>query len=163
MTSTPPSDDDYSGIPSLSNVQNLNPTVHVDIYKELMQKYQDDLYYNMGPPDNYTVPQSITFPAIHNHTIPINTYLPTTNVWTTTITTDNLARYQISPMLHKNDPKVEVRMDDESIESVTRAELVKYIRERKEIQENPLTRKLYERLQVALKLSRSDDNGEAGI
>lgn len=83
--------------------------------------------------------------------------------WHTTISTDSLKTYQTSPRVSKTDCKVEVTTDEGSIEHVTREELLKYIDERKIIKENELVRKLYERFQVALKLARSDDNGDQGV
>lgn len=71
--------------------------------------------------------------------------------------------YHYAPRLGRNDSKLEVTMDDGKIETVTREELIKYIGERKIVQENEVVRKVYERYQVAVKLVRSDDNGDSGV
>jgi hypothetical protein len=69
----------------------------------------------------------------------------------------------LNPSVGKYDVKIEVHMDNGSQESVTREELIKYISERKLIQENEAVRTMYERYQVAVKLVRSDDNGDTGV
>lgn len=71
--------------------------------------------------------------------------------------------YNYIPKVEKSDAKVEVRLDDGSVESITREELIKYIGERKIVRENEVVRKVYERYQVAVKLVRSDDNGDSGV
>ena len=71
--------------------------------------------------------------------------------------------YHYAPELKKSDSKLDVVMDDGKVETVTREELIKYIGERKIVQENEVVRKVYERYQVAVKLVRSDDNGDSGV
>ena len=75
----------------------------------------------------------------------------------------NTDSYHYAPRLEKFESKLEVAMDDGKVETVTREELIKYICERKIVQENEVVRKVYERYQVAIKLVRSDDNGDSGV
>jgi len=140
----------------------VNQPTDKNFYDDLLKKYAEDLKFNVVS-EHYTMPTTITsFPNYHDQ-YSLNHTIPSPVNWNTVIYSDNLKTYQVSPQVGKHDSKVEVRMDDNSVEHITREELVKYISERKAIRENPLVRKLYERLQVALKLSRSDDNGETGI
>lgn len=71
--------------------------------------------------------------------------------------------FKPSPQVGKYESQVEVVMDNGSLETISRAELIKYIGERKIIQENEVVRKVYERYQVAVKLVGSDDNGDTGV
>jgi len=71
--------------------------------------------------------------------------------------------YQTKPMVNRSDYEVEIVMPDDSIECITREELVKYIGERKLIQENEVVRTMYDRFQVAAKLAGSDDDGDTGV
>jgi len=146
--------------PLIYNSTQIQKTVK-DTYDDLMKKYAEDLAYKETP--GYFTALDTSFETYPIYNSVINTSVTQPHTWNTTIYSDTFARYQISPQVGKQDCKVEVRMDDNSVEHITREELVKYISERKAIRENPLVRKLYERLQVALKLSRSDDNGETGI
>lgn len=57
---------------------------------------------------------------------------------------------------------LDVALDDGSTETVTREELIKYISDRKLVRENEVVRTMYDRYQVAVKLVRSDDNGDTG-
>jgi len=83
--------------------------------------------------------------------------------WNIPLTSSASPKYHVSPRVTTLDSSVEVNMEDGSLEHITREELLKYISERKAIQENELVRTMYERYQVALKLSRSDDDGDAGV
>lgn len=78
-------------------------------------------------------------------------------------TTWDTSSYHYAPRLEKSESKLEVAMDNGKVETVTREELIKYICERKIVQENEVVRKVYERYQVAVKLVRSDDNGDSGV
>ena len=71
--------------------------------------------------------------------------------------------FKSAPMVSRYDKKVEVQMEDGSIESISREELIKYISEQRVVRENEMVRKVYERYQVAVKLVRSDDNGDTGV
>jgi hypothetical protein len=125
----------------------------MDTFEDVYKKYLDSNVSGILP-STYTLPSNQT-------SAPSWTVSP--NFWNTVVTTDSLKTYHISPRVKKNDCKVEVTMDNGSVEHVTRDELLKYISERKCIQENEIVRKLYERFQVALKLARSDDNGDTGV
>ena len=76
---------------------------------------------------------------------------------------DDAGTFQYAPMVTKTHGKVEVLDANGNSESITYDELIKYIGERKLIQENEAVRKVYERYQVAVKLVRSDDNGDTGV
>jgi hypothetical protein len=65
--------------------------------------------------------------------------------------------------LYENDDRLDVHLGNGVTEWVSREELIKYISERKVIQENEVVRKVYERYQVAVKLVRSDDNDDTGF
>lgn len=71
--------------------------------------------------------------------------------------------FKYAPRVDKYEKKVEVVMDDGSVESVSREDLIKYISEQRIVRENEVVRKVYERYQVAVKLVRSDDNGDTGV
>jgi hypothetical protein len=71
--------------------------------------------------------------------------------------------FQYAPRLDRYEKKVDVVMDDGSIESISREDLIKYISEQRIVRENEVVRKVYERYQVAVKLVRSDDNGDTGV
>lgn len=81
------------------------------------------------------------------------------SVWTASDT----GTFQYALIVTKTHGKVEVIDSDGKSESITYDELIKYIGERKLIQENKAVRKVYERYQVAVKLVRSDDNGDTGV
>lgn len=72
-------------------------------------------------------------------------------------------RYVYNPNIKPSDKALDVIMEDGSTETISRADLIKYIGERKIIRENEVVRKVYERYQVAVKLVRSDDNGDTGV
>jgi hypothetical protein len=74
----------------------------------------------------------------------------------------NYDKYHI-PRIKKSEKTIEVTMDDGSIESISREDLIKYISEQRIVRENAVVRKVYERYQVAVKLVRSDDNGDTGF
>jgi hypothetical protein len=100
--------------------------------------------------------QTLTsYPATYN-TIPIHNY-------TTKISYGEYAKqvYKM-PTMSKAHSDLDVMIDGE-IESVSYAELSKYISERKLVRENEVVRKVYDRYQVAVKLIRSDDNGDTGV
>ena len=65
--------------------------------------------------------------------------------------------------LHSRSESFEITTDDGSLEVLSRADLLKYISERKLVQTNEAVRKMYERYQVAVKLVRSDDDGDTGV
>lgn len=67
------------------------------------------------------------------------------------------------PRVDKTEKTVDVVMDDGSVESILREDLIKYISEQQVVRENEVVRKVYERYQVAVKLVRSDDNGDTGV
>lgn len=71
--------------------------------------------------------------------------------------------FKSAPVVDKSEKKVEVVMDDGRYESISREELIKYISERHIVRNNEVVRKVYERYQVAVKLVRSDDNGDTGV
>lgn len=120
------------------------------IYDDLLSKYAKDLStYNY--PNQVVVQTNPTYQA------------PTTNPYTWRVNFNDYATYHVSPLVTKSDSKVEVTMDDGSVEHITREELVKYIGERKLVQENEVVRKMYDRFQVAAKLARSDDDGDTGV
>lgn len=77
--------------------------------------------------------------------------------------TDSYSNIRACPQVTRYDSEIIVTTDEGEHEHITRDEMLKYISERKLIQENELVRKVYERFQVALKLARSDDNGDTGI
>jgi len=56
-----------------------------------------------------------------------------------------------------------VEMDNQTTVTVPRSDLIKYISEQQIIRKNEVVRKVYERYQVAVKLVRSDDNGDTGV
>lgn len=124
------------------------------MYDNLVQKYVEDKTYHNYPGQYVTTPVMPTYNPGH-YTTPVN--------YTWKINLNDYHTYHISPQVTKSDSKVEVTMDDGSVEHVTREELVKYIGERKLVQENEVVRKMYDRFQVAAKLARSDDNGDTGV
>lgn len=65
--------------------------------------------------------------------------------------------------MYRSDNQLNIYNDEGKVESISREELIKYIEERKVIRENEVVRKVYERYQVAVKLVRSDDDGDAGV
>lgn len=67
-----------------------------------------------------------------------------------------------TPLVTINDKEVRVDTPAGITESISREDLIKYIDERKLVQENEVVRKMYERYQVAVKLARSDNNGDTG-
>lgn len=85
------------------------------------------------------------------------------NYYNYTVNTTGPDYYQninISPKLAITDPKLEVTLDDGSIVTLSRDDLIKYISEQQLVRENELVRAMYERYQVAVKLVRSDDDGD---
>lgn len=103
--------------------------------------------------------ESVTLQTYPQLTNVVNTSIP--NIPISSITWKN--NYNITSSLNSYDTTIQVKLDDGSLESVTREELIKYISERKLIQENEAVRSMYERYQVAVKLVRSDDNGDTGV
>ena len=130
-----------------------------DLYDDMLKKYSTDVGTYSWPGNQIYVqapvtPQPVTYHP-PTHTIP--------KPYTWTINLNDYQTYNISPRVQKSDSKVEITMDDGSVEHVTREELVKYIGERKLVQENEVVRKMYDRFQVAAKLARSDDDGDTGV
>lgn len=128
-------------------VQNITATCDA-----IYDKYVKDLGLKMEP---YVVPQP-NYQVTTSPSWPNNHYN-----WNIQLTTDKY--YSTYPKVSSADRKVEITMDDGSVESVTREELVKYIGERKLIESNEVVRKMYDRFQVAAKLARSDDDGDTGV
>lgn len=101
---------------------------------DLLKKYGDPSYINTVAPGHY-------FSYTNEYT------------WATRIPDINIGN-QVS-----DDTVIKIQMPDGSTESLTKSDLVKYLSERKLVQENELVRKVYDRYQVAVKLARSDDDG----
>lgn len=57
---------------------------------------------------------------------------------------------------------LQIELDDGSVQTISRDELVKYIGERQIRQENEVVRTMWDRYQVAIKLVRSTDHGNEG-
>ncbi len=96
----------------------------------------------------------------HYNSIPV-TWDPGTYNWSTTI-------QGYWPMHHnfvvtKTTKAIDVCLENDTQETITREELVKYLSERKLVRENELVSKMYDRYQVAVKLARSDDDGDTGV
>lgn len=67
-----------------------------------------------------------------------------------------------APLITSEDKEISVIISEGVTESISREDLIKYMDERKLVQENEVVRKMYERYQVAVKLARSDNNGDTG-
>lgn len=130
--------------------------------KDLINTYNADVLANRVP-EYYTAPQLTPMPAItYNDTQVYSTKLSSARHWT--IPADNVyATRVVTPSLSKYDTTLLVTLEDGSIRSISREELVKYIGERDLIENNEIVRTMYDRFQVAVKLARSDDNGDAGV
>lgn len=89
--------------------------------------------------------------------------IPPSSLKNYTITTDGTWVNRVpAPLVTLNDKEVRVDTPDGITESISREDLIKYIDERRLVQENEVVRKMYERYQVAVKLARSDNNGDTG-
>lgn len=165
------------------------PTPKDDLLYDYQKKAMDtlyDQYFSKNLCKEVTIPSTYTPPPVSYK--PTNVNLTNqSNVPSTTLTAKDLqdlikhlnvpssksvwpygygdydTYFKPAPMVGKHEKKVEVTLDDGSVESISREELIKYIGERKIIQENEVVRKVYERYQVAVKLVRSDDNGDTGV
>jgi len=165
------------------------PTPKDDLLYSYQKKAMDDLYdryFSKNLCNEITIPSTYNLPPVSNQSTNIN-LTTKTQMPKTTMTAKDLqdlikhlnvpssktswpygygdydTYYKSAPMVSKYEKKVEVTLDDGSVESISREELIKYIGERKIIQENEVVRKVYERYQVAVKLVRSDDNGDTGV
>lgn len=99
---------------------------------------------------------------VKQYTIPIS-HTPNYNYHYPSIDYDSYHKQIHTAKVNHNVQTINVTMDDHSIETISREELVKYIGELKLIQSNEVVRKMYDRFQVAAKLARSDDNGDTGV
>lgn len=102
------------------------------------------LYSNSNMPNpfystTYTFPTTLTYPT--------STY----DGWTVT-----------TPVIAMSDVNVKFQMDDGSYIEFPRADLVKYICDQPLREENEVVRTLWDRYQVAVKLVRSNDDGNHG-
>lgn len=120
-----------------------------DIYRDV-----NDVYNNL-----LTGYKGVTYDDSSYVNTPLYTMQPSINYKTYLTNTV----YKSEPTLLPDDEKVGIRMEDGSTSFITREELIKYIGERTLVQQNELVRKMYERYQVAVKLARSDDDGDTGV
>jgi hypothetical protein len=138
----------------------------MDLYKETKDHSFTDMLY---PYQQQAIKDIIETPSSLGITSTSRSYQTLSNV----NNTDDMIRlfgnpvsydyYHAAPTLRKQHDEIDIEMKDGSYETVTRDELIKYISERKLIKENHAVRSMYERYQVAVKLVRSDDNGDTGV
>lgn len=147
-----------------------------DYQKMVQDKIFDQMIYTSTPspmsitPQNYStqVDPSKTVPSYNsidfNQIKQLMSFYPKPRSIGKSYTHDwEYETFKSAPRIDKYEKKVDVVMDDGSVESISREDLIKYISEQRIIQENEVVRKVYERYQVAVKLVRSDDNGDTGV
>lgn len=149
---------------SVSTLMNMWKQINTD----------DSSYHTIQSPTNtpttvdytknvWTMPTNIN---INNHTsaVPNTSVLNGGRIYSgkTWHVYDDISTHY-TPKVSKYDDQVQVVTDEGDTEVISRDELIKYIRERELVKKNDLVRKMYERYQVAVKLVRSDDDGDSEI
>jgi hypothetical protein len=171
---------------TFDEIQYIEPKKDPYLY-DYQKQVMDDLYkkYLSNPCTEITLPHTSISPQIT--TKPANNTVVTTKstIPTSSLTIKDLqdmmkllgpsykpysygygdydTYFKAAPRVSKSEKKVEVEMEDGSVESISRENLIKYISEQRIVRENEVVRKVYERYQVAVKLVRSDDNGDTGV
>ena len=143
-------------------IQDLLPSTSQDIYQSVSDSLYRKMCDSVGVPSPYTVTVNQT-PSWSTQIINKSTTVNAPYTWNVTYDDFYPKAYLAVPQVSCQDTKVDIVMEDDSVEHITREELVKYIGERKLVQENEVVRKMYDRFQVAVKLARSDDDGDTGV
>jgi hypothetical protein len=115
------------------------------ISDDLLTSYSSQIYTSIAPTINSGI--------ITTSTTPWNTY---------TLKCDDGPYFHANPVIRADHRNIDIKMDDGSVVTLSREELIKYISEQQLVRENELIHAMYERYQVAVKLVRSDDDGDEG-